>query len=142
MKIRDLLTGIPEGVYRVVLAGVQEGNSQAGRPMYTLDWEIVDGLYTGQSIRDWLVLTSEGLRRWAQLYVATGGSPDEEVTTVAELAQQCLKRLKGGAMVWVEVEHRAGNDGVPRPRVRTYHDPKHGEVLAAQYRRREEQVPF
>lgn len=142
MKIRDLVAGVPEGLYRARLAKTSQTTSQAGRPMYILDWEIVDPpAYAGQTVRDWLVLTGEGLRRWASLYLAMGGSPDDEVSTVAELAERCLAKARQ-ALVWVEVETRPGNDGVPRPRVRAYHAPEQGQVLAAQYARRESMVPF
>ncbi len=142
MKVRDLLAGVPEGVYQLRLVESEMKSSQAGRPMYALRFEIADGPYAGREIRDWLVLTAEGFRRWAQLYLAVGGSEQDEVRDISDLAQRCLSRLQTGKTIWAEVASRAGPDGLPRPRVQAYWDGERGRLLADQYARRDSQVPF
>lgn len=142
MKIKDILAGLPEGVYRLRLSSAERSQSQAGRPMWTLQWEVADGPYLGRAIRDWLVVTGEGLRRWAQLYIALGGSPEDEVRTTEELAERCLSRLQAGALVWGEVALQAGPDGLARPKIRAYHEETAGKLLAQQRARRDSMVPF
>lgn len=142
MKIRDILAGLPDGVYLLRLVEAELAQSQAGRPMRVLRWEVATGPYQGREIRDWLVVTGEGLRRWAQLYLALGGSEDDEVRTVDELAEKCLARLRAGTTVWGEVVVQAGPDGIARPKVRAYHGEAQGKILAQQYARRNSMVPF
>lgn len=142
MKIGDILAGLPEGVYQLRLVSAELSQSQAGRPLRVLRWEVATGTYAGKEIRDWLVLTSEGLLRWAQLYVAAGGSREEDVQTVDELARRCLAKLQDGRLVWAEVIQQVAPGGTPRAKIRTYLEPKAGELLAQQYARRDSMVPF
>ena len=53
---------VPKGTYQAAIDKLEYGMSQSsGNPMFTVDWKITDGEYTGKSIRQFLSFSPKAL---------------------------------------------------------------------------------
>lgn len=55
---------LPVGEYTVTVDDCELGTSQAGNPMYTVDFIVNDGEHEGRSIRYWQTLTMKERLHW------------------------------------------------------------------------------
>ena len=120
MKVEDFLVGIEPGVYILKPAWIDEtAQTRNGDPMISVQWEVVKGPYAGATVWDNLPKTQAAAFKWAQLYIAFGGSPQDEVESFEDLTKRVIDAANTGSTVYAKVV-RETYQGRARARIGEY----------------------
>lgn len=99
---------LPKGQYKAVVDSCELGESKAGKPMYTIDFVVVEGEHAARQIRYWLVLqTKKGLHWDLPKFCEASGNawPAEPTARTAEYYYQVEQDIVGkSATITVDVE--------------------------------------
>lgn len=99
---------LPKGQYTVIVDACELGESKAGKPMYTVDFVVVEGEHAARQIRYWLVLqTKKGLHWDLPKFCEASGNawPAEPTARTAEYYYQVEQDIVGkSATITVDVE--------------------------------------
>lgn len=103
---------LPAGKYLCALRHSEEGTSQAGNPMMTWEWEILDpAQHAGKTIRTWTSLMKQAAFGFRDHLIALGEPVPEDIS----LWDGDTDKFNGRrAVLWVIVETRKGRDGDDR----------------------------
>jgi hypothetical protein len=142
MKVGDLLGIIEPGNYQVEVVSVDPtGKTKDGTPMVAVQYRVVDDPeWEGSTIWDNLPVTPRAAWKWIQLWVALGGSTEDEVEGLEDLVNRCVERMSG-ATLFVNVKRDSYN-GKERAKINEYHPPEVGKALISSQKRSKEGVPF
>jgi len=134
-KVGDLLSNcIEAGVYELNLVSLDRNTpSKAGDDMLTIVWE--EGS-TGVQIYDRMVVTEKVFFKFAQVYVALGGDPDDDAGSIEDFANVCYDMLLDKGAVLAKVGVRKW-EGVNRNEITQYLTEE-----AAETARLNEESPF
>lgn len=145
MKPKDLLTGsdMEPGVYRLKLQELNAGEESqtSGKPMVRIVWAVADGEYDGRKLSDNIVLDEKVGWKWAQLWVALGGDPEQDFGTLKELANATIAMAEDKETVYAKVFKQEWQ-GVYRPKIAEYLHQDMGQVLIGAQERKNSDVPF
>ena len=128
------------GVYIFKLATVDAGQKTFnGDPLIKIRWEEEE---TGESVFDNLTVSQKAAFRLVPLWVALGGSREDEVTDVDEFANRLIHKLSNSARVGAVIRHET-YEGKTRAKIAEYKDASAAEKLGpAQARGQGEKPPF
>lgn len=99
---------LPKGQYKAIVDYCELGESKAGKPMYTIDFVVVEGEHAACQIRYWLVLqTKKGLHWDLPKFCEASGNawPTEPTARTAKYYYQVERDIVGkSATITVDVE--------------------------------------
>lgn len=106
---------LPKGQYKVTVDGCELGESKAGKPMYTIDFVVVEGEHAARQIRYWLVLVTKNGLHWdlPKFCTASGNPwPTERTERTTDYYYQVALDIVGKtATITVDVEESEYNGG-------------------------------
>lgn len=107
---------LPKGQYKVTVDACELGESKSGKPMYTLDFMVVDGEHSARQLRYWLVLVTKKGLHWdlPQFCNASGNEwPQEPTARTGEYYYQVAEDIVGKtATIIVDIEDSEYNGTV------------------------------
>lgn len=104
---------LPKGLYKVAVDACELGESKAGKPMYTIDFVVMEGEHAARQIRYWLVLQTKNGLHWdlPKFCNASGNEwPAEPTARTADYFYQVERDIVGKkATITVDVEESEYN---------------------------------
>lgn len=110
---------LPKGQYKVTVDACELGESKAGKPMYTVDFVVTEGVHASRQIRYWLVLqTKKGLHWDLPKFCSASGNewPAEPTARTADYFYQVAADLVGKTATITVVVEESEYNGETRER--------------------------
>lgn len=99
---------LPKGRYKVTVDACELGESKNGKPMYIMDFVVMDGEYAARQIRYWLVMVTKNGLHWdlPKFCTASGNPwPTERTERTTDYYYQVALDIVGKtATITVDVE--------------------------------------
>jgi len=142
MKVGDLISVLDPGIYEVRIKDLDPtGKTKAGDPMVSLQMEVVNNEdWEGAMVWDNLPVNAKAAWKWIQVWVALGGSTEDEIEGLQDLADRCCVELPDKT-IYIKVK-KDTYEGKTRPKVEEYLAPGVGKSLMGAQERAKNGVPF
>lgn len=142
MKVGDLISVIEPGIYVVEVADIDASlTTKNGDSMVSLQLKVVeDEDWEGSIIWDNLPVNQKAAWKWVQVWVALGGSTEDEIEGLQDLVDRCCADLVG-KQLYVKVR-KDSYEGKVRPKIEEYLEPGVGKSLMGAQVRHKNGVPF
>lgn len=142
MKVGDLIGALDPGIYKVEVTNVDTAlTTRNGDLMVSLRLKVVNHEeWDGATVRDNLPVTQKAAWKWVQVWVALGGSTEDEVEGLQDLVDRCCADLVGKKL-YVKIK-KDTYEGKVYPKVEEYLEPGVGKSLMGAQERAKDRVPF